>query len=72
MIRPENNPKFGTVFRVYCDFCPTSKSSAIDIDPGDVALKAKKERFVTVPGKEIHDPMKWCCKSCAGVLLSVA
>ncbi len=71
MIRPEKNPTLGTVFRVHCDYC-TNKSSAIDIDPGDVALKAKKERFVTIPGTYLHDPMKWSCKSCVSVLRSVA
>ena len=50
-------------FRVFCDGCK-KPSNCTHEDPGDLAIAAKKERFITVPGVEITDPMDWLCKSC--------
>lgn len=63
MIKPEyvNGQQ---IFRVYCDFC-NKRSGATHEDPGEAALKAKKEKFVTIPGPASYDPMSWSCHQCA-------
>ena len=65
MILPETVNK-EKVYRVHCSKNCNAKSRATDIDPGDVALKAKKEGFVTVPGLNVEDQMSWVCKNCNG------
>jgi hypothetical protein len=53
------------MFRVFCDGKNCTKySTCVHEDPGELALKAKKERFVTVPGFDVADPMKWLCVYC--------
>ncbi len=62
-IRLVSKPKEEIRYRVFCDTCGTGSNCAME-DPGDLSLKAKKERFVTIPGKFSFDPMTWACGSC--------
>ncbi len=63
-IREINGKKEELKYRLYCDKCGTP-SNCTNADPGDLALKAKQEKFVTVAGRELFDPMTWNCGSCA-------
>ncbi len=63
-IREINGKKETLLYGVFCDKCGNG-SNCTNEDPGNLALKAKQEKFVTVPGREVFDPMTWNCGSCA-------
>lgn len=63
MIRQISEKNEPLKYRVFCDKCGIG-SNCTHEDPGDLALKAKKEKFVTIPGKFSFDPMTWSCVKC--------
>lgn len=62
------------VYRVHCDYCDpkrgVKRSQSTHEDPGDLAIKAKKEKFVTVAGTEVFDPMTWACSNCTESIIA--
>lgn len=58
------------LFRVFCEKCGKHSNSSHE-DPGDVAIRAKKERFVTVLATEPTDPMLWYCGNCSDLISNI-
>ncbi len=50
---------------IYCDLCmkpATRCSDTVDIE--ELTVLARKNGFVTKPGKKLSDPMLWVCPGC--------
>lgn len=63
MIKQISKAKEDLMYKLFCDKC-NAQSICTNSDPGDLALKAKQEKFITVQSGEIYEPMQWLCRDC--------
>ena len=62
MIVSESCGKKETQYRIKCSCKVTSKKASRDMH--EACTLARKEGFITVPGKRVTDPMVWICSAC--------